>query len=79
LIANRLLCAVDVPHKYESVKITAVCNDTEFTANGKTVLDIGWKRFAIKTDEKDDTKTLPSILEGQQFSVTASKGEHCLC
>jgi DNA topoisomerase-3 len=76
LIANRLLCAVDVPHKYESVKITAVCNDTEFTANGKTVLDIGWKRFAIKSDEKEDTKTLPSILEGQQFPVTASKGEH---
>jgi DNA topoisomerase-3 len=76
LIANRLLCAVDVPHKYESVKVTAVCNDTEFIANGKTMLDIGWKRFAIKTDEKDDTKTLPSISEGQQFTVTASKGEH---
>jgi DNA topoisomerase-3 len=76
LTANRLLCAVDVPHKYESVKITAVCNDTEFTANGKTVLDIGCKRFAIKSDEKEDAKTLPSILEGQQFSVTASKGEH---
>lgn len=77
LIANRLLCASAPAYKYESVKITAICNNTEFTVGGKTVTQIGWKQFELKnSDEKDDTKILPLFSEGQQFSVTASKGEH---
>ncbi|MFX6230534.1 DNA topoisomerase, partial [Acinetobacter baumannii] len=61
----------------EAVKITAVCNNTEFTANGKTIIKIGLKRYGVKSyEDKDDTKSLPMISEGQQFSVIASKGEH---
>lgn len=74
LIATRLICATAPVHKYESVKITAKCADTEFTASGKTVLEMGWKKF-IKSDKNED-KTLPKITEGQTFTVQASKGEH---
>ncbi len=74
LIAVRLVCATAPVHKYESVKITANCADTEFTASGKTVLEPGWKQF-VKSDKKED-KTLPKITEGQTFTATASKGEH---
>lgn len=76
LIANRLLCVSAIPHKYESVKITAICNQTEFSANGKSVLESGWKQFAAKNSEdKENAKTLPPVSEEQQFSVTASKSE----
>ena len=74
LIATRLICATAPVHKYESVKIIGICAENEFTANGKIVLEIGWKEF-VKSDKKED-KTLPKISEGQTFKATASKGEH---
>lgn len=77
LIANRMLCDSAQVHKYESVKITAVCNNTEFTAKGKSVTQIGWKQYAVKSSEdKEDEKSLHTVSEGQQFTVSASKGEH---
>lgn len=73
LIATRLMCASAPPLKYDAVKITAVCNGKEFTASGKNVLDIGWKRY-IKEANKD--KPLPSLSEGQVFTAKAFKCEH---
>ncbi len=74
LIAVKLICATAPVHKYGTVKITAICNETKFTAIGRTVLDMGWKRF-IKSD-KNAEKSLPAVSEGQTFTVQASKGEH---
>ncbi len=51
-----------------------MCNETEFTATGRTVLDMGWKRF-VKSD-KNAEKSLPAVSEGQTFTAQASKGEH---
>ena len=76
LIANRLLCASALPHKYESVKISVKCADVDFTANGRSVLEKGWKQYALRTSDDEESKPLPQIAEGQQFSVTASKSEH---
>lgn len=76
LIATRLICATAPAHKYEAVKITAECNGTEFTATGRTVLEMGWKAYAKQTEKKNDEKSLPAVSEGQTFSVSASKGEH---
>ena len=76
LIATKLICATAPAHKYEAVKLTGICNDTEFTATGRTVLDMGWKAYAKQTDKKNDEKSLPAVSEGQTFIVTASKGEH---
>lgn len=74
LIAVKLICATAPVHKYETVKITAICNETEFTATGRTVLAMGWKRF-IKYDKNTD-KSLPAVSEGESFTALASKGEH---
>lgn len=57
-------------------KIT-IRNGTEFTASGRTILDMGWKRYIKQTDkDKPDEKALPSVSEGQAFIVSASKSEH---
>ena len=77
LIATKLICATAPAHKYDAVKLTGICNGTEFTATGRTVLDMGWKRFIRQTDkEKPDEKALPAVSEGQTFTVAASNGEH---
>ena len=76
LIANRLLCASAPPHKYESVKISANCNGTEFTASGKTIFENGWKNHAFKVAENDEIKPISAVSEGQEFSVSARKSEH---
>lgn len=51
-----------------------MCNETEFTATGRTVLDMGWKHF-IKSDKNTD-KSLPAVSEGETFTALASKSEH---
>lgn len=76
LIATKLICATAPAHKYEAVKLTSICNGTEFTAIGRTVLEMGWKAYAKQSDKKNDEKSLPAVSEGQTFIVTASKGEH---
>ena len=79
LISTKLFCAAAPAHKYESVKISAECAGTEFTASGKTVKEIGWKKYA-KADEKDkdkEEKTLPDMSEGQTFdSIKSRVSEH---
>lgn len=74
LIAVKLICATAPVHKYGTVKITAICNETKFTAIGRTVLDMGWKRY-IRSD-KHAEKSLPAVSEGQTFTAQASKGAH---
>ena len=76
LIATKLICATAPAHKYEAGKLTGICNGTEFTATGRTVLDMGWKAYAKQTDKKNEEKSLPAVSEGQTFTVQASKGEH---
>ena len=76
LIATKLICATAPAHKYEAVKLTGICNGTEFTATGRTVLEMGWKAYAKQSDKKNEEKALPAVTEGQTFTVDASKGEH---
>lgn len=77
LVSRKLMCASAPAHKYESVKVTAECGGTAFSASGKTVLDMGWKRYAMKsTDDKDDDKSLPVLTEGQVLTGSLSKSEH---
>ncbi len=76
LIATKLMCASAPAHKYEAVKITAICNGTEFSATGRSVLEMGWKAYIKQSNKKNDEKSLPAVSEGQAFTVQASKGEH---
>lgn len=76
LIATKLISATAPAHKYEAVKLTGICNGTEFTATGRTVLEMGWKAYAKQSDKKNEEKSLPAVSEGQTFTAAASKGEH---
>lgn len=88
LISAKLICAVAEPHKYESIKAVLNCENNEFTATGRTVLNDGWKRLEQRiksllkgedTEEKSDNpeKNLPELTDGQKFeNVSASTTEH---
>lgn len=87
LISARLVMATAMPHKYEAVKITVNCENTDFFASGKTVLQDGWKAIekAVKTALKNanadaepkEEQSLPNVSQGQQFeNVSAQKAEH---
>ena len=83
LVCSKLLCAVAVPHEYETVTAVFSCFGNEFTAKGKTVLVPGWKeidqrfRSTLKADTEEEVlNTLPELAEGQSFSVTANVSEH---
>ena len=85
LVCSKLLCAIAAPHEYETVTAVFSCAGNEFTAKGKTVLVPGWKeidqrfRPTLKADGEEETEamnTLPELVEGQTFSVTADILEH---
>lgn len=88
LIAHRLLCASAEPMQYMERSITAECEDTRFTAKGKTILNKGWTAieeaftsFAIarkKKDEEDDNIMIPeNAKEGKTIqSVKSDVTEH---
>jgi DNA topoisomerase-3 len=78
LVSLRLLCAASSPYCYESVKVGLLCENTTFSATGRTVLEMGWKSLESKVDEqeKETENTLPSIYEGMSFTVSALKSEH---
>ena len=71
LIGTKLISATAPAHKYEAVKLTGIRNGTEFTATGRTVLEMGWKAYAKQSDKKNEEKSLPAVSEGQTFTAAA--------
>ena len=78
LVALRLLCASASAYQYGTVKVTLSCENTDFTASGKTVLESGWKALdgKIGEAEKSDEKSLPDLERGMTFTAKTVKSEH---
>ena len=78
LVALRLLCASASAYQYGVVKVTLECENTAFTATGRTVLESGWKALdgKIGEAEKSDEKSLPDLERGMTFTAKATKSEH---
>ncbi len=88
LIAAKLITATAPVHKYEAVKVKVICEDNEFSASGKTVLESGFKAVekqiksnlkggSSKEKSEDKEKSLPNVFQGQTFeNVKSSLAEH---
>ena len=75
LIADRLLCAVGEPFRWEETKVVLSCAGATFKAGGKTVLNLGWKALERKEDtEKTEARqdTLPRLAQGQEPAVRSA-------
>ena len=78
MVAIGLICAVGDNHHYAETIITANCNETIFTAKGKTVLADGFKaveNLCLKNKKKstkvNKDKALPPISQGEVFTAKA--------
>ena len=69
LAAKGLLRAADEPYRYAETVVTVECAGQRFTAKGKTILALGWKRY--EQEQAADASTLPSLTEQQTLSVAA--------
>ena len=80
LTAMRLTCAVSEKHSYTTVKALLSCCDQQFTSNGKTVRDKGWKavedafkaKYKTPAEEKEEAE-LPELTEGQSIKKVKAK------
>lgn len=68
LAARQVLMAVSAPFVYLETEARLDCGGNAFSANGKTVIQPGWKAYA---DAELTDKPLPELSEGQMLSVSS--------
>lgn len=85
LIATRLLLATSEPHIYDSIKITVCCEQHEFYASGKVVIQKGYKTLekavkatfrSAKSEDEDEAVIFTNPAVKYYSSVPARISEH---
>lgn len=86
LICMRLVSATQPKHTYKATKVVLSCENEEFRANGKVVVNNGFKDVEIAfkkfndvdedEDDKEDSKSLPVVNEGDIYHVKSKLTDH---
>ena len=71
LVSLGLLRAVNEAYCYKETLIMVECCGHSFTAKGRTVLDLGWRR-SFEQDAEEKADSLPSVVEGQALAVVSA-------
>lgn len=73
LLSVRLICAVGTPCLYAETVVEVECAGQKFRTKGKTVTDIGWRRYAGKSSEEAEKNAeageLPELSEGMTLEL----------
>ena len=73
MLAVRLICAVGTPCRYAETIVEAECAGQKFRTKGKTVTDMGWRRYAGKAVEDAEKNAeageLPILSEGMTLEL----------
>ena len=73
LLAVRLICAVGTPCHYAETIVEAECAGQKFRTKGKTVTDMGWRRYAEKpiedAEKNAEAGDLPELSEGMTLEL----------
>ena len=73
LLAVRLICAVGIPCHYAETIVEAECAGQKFRTKGKTVTDMGWRRYAEKpiedAEKNAEAGELPKLSEGMTLEL----------
>lgn len=72
LIAQRLLCATAMSHVYGETTVIVESNGYEFSAKGKSIVQMGWKSFEDGFRSKVKAKASKETVEK---NVDATKGQ----
>ena len=75
LIARSYIAQFYPVHRFYQTKIGISYKDELFAANGRTIIDAGWKALYMKKKQEDDDEdqesdTLPSMEKGDHISFT---------
>lgn len=84
LICAQLIYSVSPVHTYQATSVIISCSDTDFTAQGKKITDMGWKQYQIQVLPEITGKEVvvkdrifPDITEGLAFeNVKSEISEH---
>ncbi len=69
LVLKRFIAAFYPNWEYENIRVTLDCGGETFTAQGKAVLDKGWKRVYDWTEEEEEeNQNLPPLHKGDTFT-----------
>jgi len=68
LVVKRFLVSFYPAFEYESMKLILSANGEIFTTKGRNITDKGWKAVYDRNDDEEDSQSLPSIKNGQEFS-----------
>ena len=73
MLAVRLICAVGPPCRYAETIVEAECASQKFCTKGKTVTDMGWRRYAGMAAEDAEKNAeagdLPELSEGMTLEL----------
>ena len=73
MLAVRLICAVGTPYRYAETIVETECAGQKFRTKGKTVTDMGWRRYAVKAVEDAEKNAeagdLPELSEGMTLEL----------
>ncbi|WP_312519878.1 DNA topoisomerase 3 [Anaerospora sp.] len=81
LIAQSYIAQFFPVHVYNQTRVELEHNGEVFTASGRVVVELGWKKvFAADTDEKDDKKEedggmLPAMVKGDITELLSIKAD----
>lgn len=70
MVILRFLTCFFEAYQYCSIKAVLSCADFEFTAQGREILDKGWRKLSASADDEEDEEeeqTLPTLAEGMTF------------
>lgn len=70
LLCRRALVAVSSPYRYRETIVTLRCDEHNFTAKGRQVLESGWKSYDQREQE---TVELPELLEGDRLAILSAR------
>jgi len=73
MLAVRLICAVGTPCHYAETIVEAECAGQKFRTKGKTITDMGWRRYAGRSSEDAEKNAeagdLPKLSEGMTLEL----------
>lgn len=70
LVLKRFIAVLLPPYQYEDITLNATIQDESFSAKGRIVLDLGWKKAYQHFEEDDsDIQNLPEVKPNQKFMV----------
>ncbi len=73
LVANRMLCSVDKPYRYEEANYVFICNGITYKLKREIPVEMGWKAYDTEKDEVESKSPDEHYTQGSTFTAAGIK------